>query len=391
MTVLVACDDADVNEAVRAEALIHGQHWKAFHDTAGPGALEFFVGLAHVDVMVVHATGDASEALAMLEWVRTESPRTARVALSDTDDRSVGLRLASVAHQVVPLPLEVGALAQLIERVRSATRTELLDPVRTLVGQVDRLPSPPAIFTRMTEILASPDWRIDDLADEIAQDTALTGEILRLVNSSFYGVGREITSITQAVSLIGVEMTRFIVLGNQMFQSSGGFETWIDLDRLANRSRSVATVARALATRESTRPDVGTRAYLAGLVSEIGLLVLARIPDISPSIAAPVNGSAYLGAERVIFGGDRFEVGTHLLTLWGFSDEIIEAVRRLSAAETCEPGELAWFLAMARQLAMGDGLSPEDLAQPAGTSDEVDAKIAAVRAVVEGSTPVAAA
>lgn len=379
LTVVVCSVDRTVVHSVNLAMLRSAEMCDVFPFETEEGATAMVSRLGRADIAIVYCDGTGASATFM-ERLRRLSPQTVRIALSEPANESVMPQLAALAHQILPMPLDVEVLGDLIGRVRHSSETDLNEPVRSLVGQADRLPSPPRMFQRLNELLARDDWRVEDLAAEIETDAALTSELLKLVNSSFYGAGSRVRSVTRAISLIGTKLTRFIVLGNQLFVSSGGFDTWIDLERLAGRSNAVARGARALAQRENENDDVMASAYLAGLVSEIGLLVMARLPDIDPTIAAPVNSSVFLGAERVLFGGDRFQVGTQLLALWGFDEEVIEAVDGLSTEAPSSPGELGWYLASARELVIKHGLDPDALARPQGWDSDLDELVAACHA-----------
>jgi HD-like signal output (HDOD) protein len=371
-TVVFVGDDPGVFRSIRDAAHRWDGAWDVHFVESAQAALELFGEHPSIDVLAAHVRSTGPSLADLLNKVRERSPHTARVVVSGQSDREFVLGLIGLAHQFVSLPLDVERFTDLIEHVRSAASNTLRDPVRTLLGQVDRLPSPPAMFQRLAEIMASDDWSVDDLANEIAQDVALTGEILKLVNSSFYGSANRVTSMNRAITLVGVDLIRFVVLGNKMFQSNDGLENWIDLDRLAHRSKAVALGARALAIRDRASSETSAVAYLAGLVSEIGLLVLGRIPDICASIAYPVNVATYLGAERAMFGGDRFEVGAHLLTLWGFDASVVDAIRQLSSDETPRGGGLPWYLVASRRLVVEQGFDPHELASRVGTKRDID-------------------
>lgn len=370
-TVVVVCSDAAiVRDVERAERIGPGA-WQGVYVDDHAVALEVIANLERVDMFIVQVVaGEEDERF--LRQLRNAWPSAARLVLYDGNDQGALASFAPLAHQAIPAPVDPGLLQDMVQRVHRSSDVVLGDPVRTLVGQADRLPSPPSTFLRINEILASDDWRMADLVAEISQDVASTSEIFKLVNSSYYGTGAKVTTIDRAISMIGQNLTCFILLGNSMFQSGEGFQTWIDLDRLGARSTAVAQGARALAMRERDSPDASATAYLAGLVSEIGLLVLARIPDISRHIAAPVNDSVFLGAERVLFGGDRFEVGARLLSLWGFDEEVIECTRALSSGEESEPGSLAWYVATSRRLVVGHDIDPGAIAAPGGFDPEFD-------------------
>lgn len=389
LTVVVCSVDPTVVQFVNAAMLRSTEMCDVFPLETEEGTIAMVSKLGQVDIAIVYCDGTGAS-VALMERLRRLSPQTVRIALSEPANEAVMPRLAASAHQILPMPLDIEVLGDLVGRVRHSSETELSEPVRSMVGQADRLPSPPKMFQRLNELLARDDWRVEDLAAEIETDVALTSELLKLVNSSFYGAGSRVRSVSRAISLIGTKLTRFIVLGNQLFVSSGGFDTWIDLERLAGRSNAVARGARALAQREHENDDVAASAYLAGLVSEIGLLVMARLPDIDPTIAAPVNSSVFLGAERVLFGGDRFQVGTHLLTLWGFDHEVIEAVEKLSTEKSSAPRELGWYLASTRELVIKHGMDPDELSRPQGWDSDLDELVAACHArAVDAAVPVA--
>ncbi len=371
VTVVVVADDPGVAEPVRQAAAVRPEEWNVHFVESGQTALARFDDLPHVDVVAAHTHVPGFPVAMLLNEIRRRSPHTVRVALSGRSDHDSSLDLVGIAHQVMPMPRDSELLVGLIEQLRSGAGTRLRDPVSTFVGDVDRLPSPPAMFRRLAEIITSDDWSIDDLAHEIGQDVALTGEILKLVNSSFYGAPERVTSVQRAITLVGVDLIRFIVLGDKVFQPDDDLNTWVDLDRIAHRSKAVALGTRALAIRDRCSSETTAAAYLAGLVSEIGLLVLGRIPDICPTIAEPINDSTHLGAERAIFGGDRFAVGAHLLTLWGFDHSVIDAVRQLSSNEIPSAG-LPWYLVATRRLVVEQGFDPHDLATREGSRLDLD-------------------
>ena len=341
-----------------------------------------------IDAVVAGADVGLSTTADLLREVRRRSPRTARVAMFDPDDHEMLLEMIGVAHQCLSTSVDFTAIADLIERIRGAASDgQLGEPINTLIGHVDRLPSPPALFQKLAEIMATNDWSINQIANEISLDVALTGDILRLVNSPFFGTAEKVTSVARAINLLGIELIRFVVLGNKLYQSTSGSETWLDLDRLDQRSKSIARATRALALRDDAGADMAALAYLAGMVSEIGLLVMARVPDVAPAITQPLNTGCYPGVERAVFGGDRFEVGARLLHLWDFDDGVVRAIEQLSADEVApDAGDLALHLRTARALVIDEGINAFDLENPIGTDPEVDAAVESARARVTAAT-----
>lgn len=370
-TAVFVGDDPAVVQTMRDAAQRRSGVWDVHFANSSEAAAAIVGELSSVDVLVANARVAGAPVADVLSMVRERSPHTARIILSAQSDRDAVLHLIGAAHQYLSVPVDVELLDEVIEHIRCAVGNELRDPVKTLIGQVDQLPSPPALFQRLSAMLASDNWSLVDVAGEIAQDVALTGEILKLANSSFFGTAERVTSIERAIAMVGMDLIRFAVLGSKLFQPNESLELWLDVDRLDQRSKAIAHATRALALRERLPADETAVAYLTGMVSEIGLLVMARIPDISPSIAQPVNVGTYPGAERAIFGGDRFEVGAHLLRLWGFHDTVIDAVGHLSD-NSAPCNTLQWHLLAARRLVLDRGFDPHDLASPIGSRPDVD-------------------
>lgn len=256
---------------------------------------------------------------------------------------------------------------------------DLRDPVRALIDQTDRLPSPPALFQQLIEMLESDRWTTESVANMLGTDVALTTEILRAVNSAAFGQFSTVNSVSRAVSLLGIDLIRTLVLGNKLFLPDDQLESWLDLEQLDRRCKSVASGAHALALRDNASSAVASTAYLTGMVNEVGLLVMARVPDIGATMATPLNTQTYPDVERALFGGDRFEVGGQLLRLWEFHPDVVEAIVQLNSPDVAETDDLPWYLYAARRLVLDEGFNPLDLAPPPGTIPEVDNALASVR------------
>lgn len=275
--------------------------------------------------------------------------------------------------------LDVDELDRPTNRVRRSATTALQDPVRSLIDQTDRLPSPPALFQKIVDMLKSDRWTTDGVEQLLSSDVAVTAEILKLANSALFGYAGNVKSVGRAVSLLGLDLIRTLVLGNKLFLPHEDLESWLDLEQLDRRCKSVAMGAHALALRDGASSEVSGTAYLAGMVNEVGLLVMARVPNIGAAMAAPLNNRTFVEVERALFGGDRFEVGCHLLELWGFHDDIVDGISQLNSPKVLESIGISWYLHASRTLVLEEGFDPIALAAPAGFNRELDDALKAVR------------
>jgi len=151
-------------------------------------------------------------------------------------------------------------------------------------------------------------------------------KVLQLVNSAYFGLGQKIVSVRAAVTYLGVEVIKSLVLGSTSFSDKAISEVkGFSPDRLQHHSMLTALLAKKIVA----NPALADAAFTAGLLHDIGALVLlyAAPPDYVRSLErAKQLGGDSAAAEREIFGVTHAEVGAYLLGLWGIPFPIVEAV-----------------------------------------------------------------
>jgi HD-like signal output (HDOD) protein len=152
----------------------------------------------------------------------------------------------------------------------------LMKDVRERIQTCDSLPTLPAAALRVLQLTSGDETELKDLAEMIAKDPALSVKVLRAVNSPFYGLTQKVSSVAQAVALLGMHSVKTLVLSFSLVsslrtQKSGGF------DYLAYWRRSMysAAAARLLASR--FLPDKQEECFVAALLMDIGTLLLERV------------------------------------------------------------------------------------------------------------------
>ena len=88
----------------------------------------------------------------------------------------------------------------------------MTEPLFTRLGKTGRLPTPPAVVIRLLELTRRSDVAVKELADTVAMDPGLSAKILRFVNSPLAGLSREVTSLNQAVALVGIRGVKMMAL-----------------------------------------------------------------------------------------------------------------------------------------------------------------------------------
>ena len=285
---------------------------------------------AHADVFISELGAPSSGAVELFETVKERWPSTVRIALSEFADRAVALRLERTVHRFLHKPCDTYTLAMLIER--SSTLRDIVDDPAVLaaIGGMESIPRPPVTVQALEKVLADPDAGVIAVANVISRDAALTARLLRVVNSSFFGVGRQVTRVDAAVNFMGVSLVRSIALADGAVRAFTVDPKVLDLDEWNMHAVRVASVSReiALAVCPQDR-SLADEAFLAGLLHDVGQVVIAGV---SPLRWREVEHEAQRARVSVDVVEQREGsvshalVGAYLLSLWGLPSSVIEAV-----------------------------------------------------------------
>ncbi len=248
--------------------------------------------------------------------------------------------------------------------------------------RIHNLPSLPAVVLDLLASMNQEDVDIDVLAKKIAQDQALTAKTLRLANSSFYGMARQVTTIAQAIAILGFRTVRSIATTAALmgtFTSTGhpGF----DFAPFWRHAIAAAVCARALAEHLDINPE---HAYTAGLLHDIGRLVLVtQFPSQYDATMAyrAEHDCHLLQAEQTVLGLDHAVIGHALTQHWKFPSAMQQAVSEHHAPSSVGVAPLSLVVMAADAIAHALDLSgdandlvpsvPDGLWQQLGLSDEV--------------------
>lgn len=323
MRVLFVDDDPSVLGGLRR--ILRGQRYRFETVCASSGAEALcFMEHAHFDVIVTDMRMPEMDGSQLLEIVRERHPDVVRIVLSGQLDDSTAVRLAVLAHQFLSKPCEFDALVDAIER-SCGIRTRLLDPeLRQALGRLDALPSPRPTLQRLTETLRTGDASLCDVSSLIRDDPAITAKLLQLVNSAFFGLPRHVGDVRDAVVYLGLGMIRDLVAAADVFHA---FEDDRRIDRGTYKQirADCARAAEVAAQLSGQMPD----ACVAAMLHDVGLLALAvSLPGELAEVSAAAHATQrpLHEVELEVIGATHADIGAYLLTLWGFRDDIVEAV-----------------------------------------------------------------
>jgi putative nucleotidyltransferase with HDIG domain len=223
--------------------------------------------------------------------------------------------------------LQSSATAQRRRAWDEPSRSPALEKFYRELMAIEKLPSAPEIARRTLATVNRDNASLTDLTTLIARDQALAARLLRLANGAFFAVRGKVTSIAQAVTLLGFERVRDLVLSLSVWGALEGTSAAARRfrKRLWVHSSMVAAAARMLA--ERTNHDEAS-AFTAGLLHDVGKLVLGlRLGDTYWELLEDAIGDGGAAeAERAALSCDHATVGGWLLQLWGMPPDLVEAV-----------------------------------------------------------------
>lgn len=197
------------------------------------------------------------------------------------------------------------------------------------IARSENLPVLPQIVSQVLKLADDPDASPKSMEVIIERDPAITAKILRVSNSSYYGLS-QVPSIGRAISMLGMNTIRSLVVGVAYQQIMSGRAVASHFNKLEfwRHSLGVATGARILA--KLKMPMRAEELYVAGMMHDVGLLVMDRFHPLELDKAvgyATDEGMRLHEAENLLFGFDHSKLGGVLAKQWGLSEVVIDAVQ----------------------------------------------------------------
>jgi len=282
------------------------------------------------DVIVTDVRMPGMDGTELLSRVRELYPGVVRIILSGQSDRDLTLKAAVSAHQYLSKPCDAESLKLTIMRA-VALKATFTDPsLQALVSGAGTLPSIPSLYVELINRLEDPEGCPQDVANVIAKDPAMTAKILQLSNSAFFGLRRRVSDPRDAVLYLGLDTLKALALSVKVFsQFTVRSVSRFSIEDLGKHTILTGILARKIAIAEGLKKNDVEDSFMAGLLHDIGKLVLVSAAPGKYEQAmrfAEANGVDRRDAEQKIFGTTHSEIGTYLLWLWGLPDSVVEAV-----------------------------------------------------------------
>jgi HD-like signal output (HDOD) protein len=203
-----------------------------------------------------------------------------------------------------------------------------------LVNSTIELPTMPEVLVKLNEVITKPDTSAVDVAKVVAADPAVSTNILRIVNSAYYGLQVRVSSVSLAISVMGFNMTKKVALKAAVFSVFGKKREKIQhFDPLAFWKHAVfdGVAARALAASSDRFAEMHPEdAYIAGLLHDIGKIILMEkmAPRYLSMLRTSVqSGRSEVDVETAEFGFTHADIGSVLAIKWALPEDLAIAIR----------------------------------------------------------------
>lgn len=198
--------------------------------------------------------------------------------------------------------------------------------LQTILSRLTHLPALPEVYEQLRQEWSRPDIDIGHVADIIQTDPGLTSKIIQVANSPLFGLGT--IDPRDATLFLGLQMVRTLALATALFAKYRNLAQ-IDIHAIWNHSWETAQQAYCIAKLLKGTKEQVENAFLAGLLHDIGKIVLAaNVPELFRSMlqVATQQNLHITHTERTLYHATHAEIGGNLLAKWGLDTRVVQAV-----------------------------------------------------------------
>jgi len=197
-----------------------------------------------------------------------------------------------------------------------------------VIDNVQDLVCLPEIYLNVRELLEDPASSINDFAEVVSGDIALTAKVLRIANSAFFGFATKIDSIMRAISIMGTGQLHDLVLASSAVDTFKGIPGNIEnMEQFWKKSIYCGVVAQLIGSKCNSLDS--ERFFVIGLLSHIGHLVFCiQLPELARAAIerSKVEAVPLYIIEREMMGFDYAELGSSLLKAWSLPEAFVEPI-----------------------------------------------------------------
>jgi HD-like signal output (HDOD) protein len=327
--ILFVDDDPMVLDGLRRALRVAREEWDMHFVSAGDAALEA-LEREPFDAIVTDMRMPMMDGAQLLDRVKESHPDVVRIVLSGQSSKESVMRSVLPAHQYLAKPCDLKELRARLSQafaMRDLLRNQAL---ATIVTRLRAIPSLPTLYNELSAALRDENTSLGQIEEIVSKDVSMAAKILQLANSAFIGAHGQVTSLRQALALIGAEVVRSLTLTIHVFSRFDRNSSVAQyLPALWNHSVSVASLAQRIAFSETRNKSMAEESFTTGLLHDIGKIVLfAEMPDKYSQVLKQVTPEtrSVRDLELEFVGCPHELVGAYLMAIWGLPASTVQAV-----------------------------------------------------------------
>lgn len=313
---------------LRAAIATSNPQWES-HFAADAAAALALLADKRFDALVANMDMPGKSGAELLREVHETCPNTLGFIVGEVTDQAHIINCIGGTHQFIRRQFQPVKLIATLKRGLKRDQWLATEELRKLAPKLRRLPSLPSTYFNLMREIESVNATMQGIGSVIARDPVATARLLQICNSAAFGLVEKVTDPVHAVTLLGIETVKSLVMSLQVFsQGDAARGSGISLEILWEHSLLVAKYARQITLKQTGDVKLAGDAFTAGLLHDVGRIVLAsNLPKEYAAIIASAREHArpLHEEETAKLRVNHAEVGAYLLGLWGMPTEIVEA------------------------------------------------------------------
>jgi HD-like signal output (HDOD) protein len=379
MRMLTVDDDPLILRALNRTFHTQRPEWEVVSVDSGEEAVRQMAG-SRFDIVLTDMQMPGMDGSQVLHHARQLPPGAVRVVLSGHAPLRRILEAEGDYHRFLVKPVDPNDLVVILDSFCLDPAAEDARMARSFVAGLERIPSLSRHLVALKEQLEQPTPNLQRLAAIIGQDIGMASKVLKLVNSAYMPFRRSITSLSQAVEFLGVDLLQEMVLSRDLLAAAVDERPeGLSLEDVWAHSVRVGRLARELVYKETGDRRAAEETYSVGLLHDIGLVAMAIHPGCpyhSVLEKGLAQGEILTQLERQTFGTDHIQVGAQLVSLWGLPAPFASAIQRQYLTSLDDHPTLISLALHAAHSWLDQQVLPGDFTEGTGMSDYPEADLA---------------
>ena len=329
-SILFVDDEENILKGLKRMLHRYSKEWFMLFAVGGDEALEI-MKQCKIEVLVTDMKMPKMSGVELMKEVKRLYPDVIRIVLSGHSEKEDVIKSVSLAHQYLAKPCPPDKLIDIINNTYILNTILKSQEVKRTISTIDSLPTLPETYYALMDELNNPEFSLKRVGEIISDDIGMSTSILKQVNSSFWGLPNPVSTPEQAVSMLGGDIVKALVLSTHLFDLGKDVDTdLIPIEELEFQSKLTGRYSKLICEKLNLPKEVRDFSFIASILQDVGRLVLAsNFPDTYSVVmenAAKNPEWALKYAEYTVMGVTHAEVGAYLLGIWGIHNDVVISV-----------------------------------------------------------------